>query len=111
LRARVAKGHLLLTRALPAVPSAWSDRVPHDYQRISIDFAGGVAFGSDQGMFIKNGSELQLISANGDVNNNVRGRARAPRAPPISAPAPACASCRACLAARALSCAGMPPCR
>ena len=107
----MAKGHLLLTRALPAAPSAWSDRVPHDYQRISIDFAGGVAFGSDQGMFIKNGSELQLISANGDVNNNVRGRARAPRAPPISAPAPAYASCRACLAARALSCAGMPPCR
>ena len=90
------------------------DRVAHDYQRINIDFGGdpgGVAFGSDQGMFIKNGSELQLISANGDVNNNVRGRARAPRAPPISAPAPACASCRACLAARALSCAGMAPCR
>ena len=47
------------------------DRVPHDYQRINLDFAGGVAFGSDQGMFIKNGSELQLISANGDVNNNI----------------------------------------
>lgn len=47
------------------------DRVPHDYQRINTDFAGGVAFGSDQGMFIKNGSELQLISANGDVNNNI----------------------------------------
>ena len=55
------------------------------------------------------GTRVQLT--NGDVNNNVRGRARAPRAPPISAPAPACASCRACLAARALSCAGMPPCR
>lgn len=47
------------------------DKVPHDYQRINIDFAGGVAFGSDQGMFIRNGSALQLISANGDVNNNI----------------------------------------
>jgi len=47
------------------------DRIAHDYQRISIDFAGGVAFGSDQGLFIKNGSELQLISANGDLNNNI----------------------------------------
>ena len=46
-------------------------RSAHDYQRINIDFAGGVAFGSDQGMFIMNGSELQLYSANGDVNNNV----------------------------------------
>ena len=47
------------------------DRTAHDYQRINIDFAGGVAFGSDQGMFIKNGSKLQLYSANGDVNNNI----------------------------------------
>ena len=47
------------------------DRVPHDYQRINLDFAGGVAFGSDQGMFIQNGTELQLISADGDVNNNI----------------------------------------
>jgi len=47
------------------------DRVPHDYQRINIDFAGGVAFGSDQGMFIMNGSSTQLISACGDLNNNV----------------------------------------
>lgn len=50
-----------------------TDRVPHDYQRINIDFAGpgGVAFGSDQGMFIKNGTALQFYSANGDVNNNI----------------------------------------
>lgn len=47
------------------------DRTSHDFQRINLDFAGGVAFGSDQGMFIKNGSSLQLISANGDVNNNI----------------------------------------
>ena len=47
------------------------DRSAHDYQRINIDFAGGVAFGSDQGMFVKNGSELQLYSANGDLNNNI----------------------------------------
>jgi hypothetical protein len=46
-------------------------RSAHDYQRINIDFAGTVAFGSDQGMFIMNGTELQLYSANGDVNNNV----------------------------------------
>ena len=49
------------------------DRVPHDYQRINVDVAGAgsVAFGSDQGMFLKNGSELQLYSADGDLNNNV----------------------------------------
>ena len=46
-------------------------RSAHDYQRINIDFAGGMAFGSDQGMFIMNGTELQMHSANGDVNNNV----------------------------------------
>merc|ERR1719272_38803 len=44
----------------------------HDYQRINIDFAGKVAFGSDQGMFIQpNGTGLEMYSANGDVNNNV----------------------------------------
>ena len=44
----------------------------HDYQRINIDFAGKVAFGSDQGMFIQpNGTGLELYSANGDVNNNI----------------------------------------
>ena len=46
-------------------------RSAHDYQKINIDFAGGVAFGSDQGMFIMNGTELQMHSANGDTNNNV----------------------------------------
>ena len=46
-------------------------RSAHDYQRINIDFAGGMAFGSDQGMFIMNGTELQMHSANGDVNNNI----------------------------------------
>merc|ERR1719272_1275664 len=44
----------------------------HDYQRINIDFAGKVAFGSDQGMFIQpDGTGLELYSANGDLNNNV----------------------------------------
>ena len=69
------------------------DRTAHDYQRINLDFAGGVAFGSDQGMFIQNGTELQLISANGDVNNNIV-RAPAPLRSPcarISAPARASA--------------------
>ena len=47
------------------------DRTAHDYQRVNIDFAGGVAFGSDQGMFVMNGSERMLISADGDTNNNV----------------------------------------
>ena len=40
-------------------------------------FAGGVAFGSDQGMFVQNWtnrSELQLYSADGDLNNNVSRR-------------------------------------
>ena len=50
------------------------DRVPHDYQRIQLDFAGTVSFPSDQGLFIKNMSNLtslQLYSANGDMNNNI----------------------------------------
>lgn len=47
------------------------DRTSHDVQRINLNFAGGVAFGSDQGMFYENGSALQLISANGNVNNNI----------------------------------------
>ena len=57
------------------VPGRIIDRVPHDYQRINIDFGlNTVAFGSDQGMFIRNwtnASELQLYSADGDVNNNI----------------------------------------
>ena len=48
------------------------DRVPHDYQRVSLDFAGGVAFPSDQGLFIKPpGNGTMLIAANGDMNNNI----------------------------------------
>lgn len=54
------------------------DRSAHDYQRINIDFAGGVSFGSDQGMFVQNWTEAvpgefnkQLYSANGNLNNNV----------------------------------------
>merc|ERR1719191_372945 len=49
------------------------DRVPHDYQRIAVPFAGaGVAFVSDQGLFIKPpGDGLQLIVANGDMSNNI----------------------------------------
>jgi len=68
------------------------DRVPHDYQRINIDFAGGVAFGSDQGMFIQNGTELQLYSADGDVNNNIIMHRAAPdilTCPPTQQPQPA----------------------
>jgi hypothetical protein len=47
-------------------------RVPHDYQRIALDFGGSVAFPSDQGLFIVNGSsDLKLISANGNLSNNI----------------------------------------
>ena len=48
------------------------DRVPHDYQRISLDFAGGVAFPSDQGLFVKPpGNDTKLISFNGNMSNNI----------------------------------------
>ena len=47
----------------------------HDYQRISLDFAGGVAFPSDQGLHIANKSGEQfvpnLISAVGDMRNTM----------------------------------------
>ena len=48
-------------------------RGAHDYQRIAVPFAGGgVAFVSDQGIFIKPaGDSLQLIAANGDLSNNI----------------------------------------
>ena len=45
--------------------------MPHDYQRIALNFGGSVAFPSDQGLFIVNGSELKLISANGNLSNNI----------------------------------------
>lgn len=50
-----------------------NDRIPHDYQRISLDFAGdGVAFPSDQGLFIKPpGNDTALISACGNMSNNI----------------------------------------
>ena len=62
------------------------DRVAHDYQRILAGqgFAGGVAFVSDQGLFVappRNptrppyggvpGDSLQLVSADGDMSNNI----------------------------------------
>lgn len=58
-------------------PHGVRDKVPHDFQGINIDFGGhpgGVAFGSDQGMFmknIKNVTDLRFISGNGDMNNNI----------------------------------------
>lgn len=44
-------------------------RVPHDYQRISLDFGrDGVAFSSDQGLFIvPPNNSLELIKANGNL--------------------------------------------
>jgi hypothetical protein len=49
-----------------------SSRVPMDYQRIVTDFAGGVAFVSDQGLFIKpEGDSLELIGACGNMSNNI----------------------------------------
>lgn len=49
------------------------NRIPHDYQRIVLDFAGdGVAFPSDQGLFIKPpGDATSLINACGDMSNNI----------------------------------------
>jgi hypothetical protein len=53
------------------------NRVPHDYQRIVTDFAGGagVAFPSDQGLFLKppqpGNRSLVLYSANGNMSNNI----------------------------------------
>ena len=52
------------------------DRVPHDYQRIVPDFRGdGVAFPSDQGLHIANGSGVHLVpeltSAVGDMANTM----------------------------------------
>lgn len=47
-------------------------RVPHDYQRISLDFGGSVSFSSDQGLFIRPpGDSLELIKANGNLSNNI----------------------------------------
>jgi len=46
------------------------DRVPHDYQNIEPNFRGtGVAFPSDQGLHIVNGTSLNLTSAVGDMTN------------------------------------------
>ena len=52
------------------------DRVPHDYQRIVPDFRGdGIAFPSDQGLHIANGSGVHLVpeltSAVGDMANTM----------------------------------------
>jgi len=46
------------------------DRVPHDYQNIEPNFRGaGIAFPSDQGLHIVNGTNLNLTSAVGDMAN------------------------------------------
>jgi hypothetical protein len=73
-----AKWDLYFVRRTARRTGEVRDRSAHDYQRVNIDFAGGVAFGSDQGMFIQNWTEAvpgtfntQLYSANGDLNNNV----------------------------------------
>eukprot|EP00035_Acanthoeca_spectabilis_P033979 m.26396 g.26396 ORF g.26396 m.26396 type:complete len:751 (+) comp6302_c0_seq1:567-2819(+) len=49
------------------------DRIPHDYQRIVMDYGGGgVAFPSDQGLFIKpNDISTSLINACGNLSNNI----------------------------------------
>jgi len=46
-------------------------RDAHDFQRIALDFGGGVSFPSDQGLFIVNGTSLELIKANGNMSNNI----------------------------------------
>lgn len=69
-----AKWDITFVRRIARRNGVVKDRSAHDYQRINIDFAGSVAFGSDQGMFIRNStnaSENQLVNACGDINNNV----------------------------------------
>ena len=48
-------------------------RGAHDFQRICLDFGGGVAHVSDQGLFIvpENVSNYELYKANGDMSNNI----------------------------------------
>ena len=48
-------------------------RTTHDYQRIALDFgATGVAFPSDQGLFVKPaGNSTTFVSANGNLSNNI----------------------------------------
>ena len=45
----------------------------HDYQRIALDFgAAGVAFPSDQGLFVKPpGNGTTFLAANGNLSNNI----------------------------------------
>jgi len=49
------------------------NRIPHDYQRVTLDFAGdSVAFPSDQGLFIaQNNENTSLINACGNLSNNI----------------------------------------
>ena len=58
-----------------APDNAEHDRIPEDYQRIEVDFAGdNVAFPSDQGLFIKppgNDPNTSLIVATGNMSNNI----------------------------------------
>jgi len=67
----------MFNRRIARRNGAVRDKVDHDFQGINIDFGGhpgGVAFGSDQGMFmkdVKNLTSLQFISGNGDMNNNI----------------------------------------
>eukprot|EP00937_MAST-01D_sp_MAST-1D-sp2_P005631 g5631.t1 len=74
------KWEAMFDRRIARRNGAVRDKVPHDFQGINIDFGGhpgGVAFGSDQGMFMKNVSDtnmttnLRFISGNGDMNNNI----------------------------------------
>ena len=52
--------------------NATGSRVPMDYQRIVADFAGGVAFVSDQGLFIQPADDsVELIGACGNMSNNI----------------------------------------
>lgn len=48
--------------------------MPHDYQRICLDFGGSVGFVSDQGLFTKNpgpSQVLELNKKNGNMSNNI----------------------------------------
>ena len=52
--------------------NATGSRVPMDYQRIVADFAGGVAFVSDQGLFIQPADDsVELIGACGNMSTNI----------------------------------------
>lgn len=77
---KTGKWEPMFDRRIARRNGAVRDKVQHDFQGINIDFGGhpgGVAFGSDQGLFMKNTSDtnmttnLRFISGNGDMNNNI----------------------------------------